>query len=46
VQLDVALRERVLPVYDAMKADPKRGIHARKVFAAVRKRHSERKTGK
>jgi len=33
------LREEVAPVYDAMKADPTRGIPARKVFAAVKSRH-------
>ena len=33
------LREEVAPVYDAMKADPKRGIPAEKVFAAIRAHH-------
>jgi antitoxin ParD1/3/4 len=36
------LKEEVVPVYDAMKADPKRGIPASKVFAAVRARHAAR----
>jgi antitoxin ParD1/3/4 len=36
------LTEEVLPVYDAMKADPKRGIPADKVFAALRAHHNAR----
>ena len=36
------LREEVAPVYDAMKADPKRGIPAKKVFDAVRAHHARR----
>jgi len=36
------LREEVVPVYDAMKADPKRGIPAKKVFDAVRAHHARR----
>lgn len=36
------LRSEVDPVYDAMKADPKRGISAKKAFAAVRARHAEK----
>ncbi len=36
------LREEVVPVYDAMKADPSRGIRAEKVFAELRARHSAR----
>src|SRR2546425_11420898 len=36
------LMDEVAPVYDAMKADPKRAIPASKVFAAVRARHSAR----
>jgi antitoxin ParD1/3/4 len=34
------LRSEVAPVYDAMKANPKRGIPAEKVFAELRARHS------
>jgi antitoxin ParD1/3/4 len=34
------LKEEVVPVYDVMKADPKRGIAAKKVFAAVRAHHA------
>jgi antitoxin ParD1/3/4 len=34
------LREEVAPAYDAMKADLKRGIPARKVFDCVRDRHA------
>jgi antitoxin ParD1/3/4 len=33
------LREEVVPVYDAMKADPSRGIPAEKVFEAIRAHH-------
>jgi antitoxin ParD1/3/4 len=36
------LREDVAPVYDAMKADPSRGIPAKKVFAELRARHANR----
>jgi antitoxin ParD1/3/4 len=36
------LRDEVVPVYDAVKADPKRAIPAKKVFAAVRKHHAAR----
>lgn len=36
------LREDVAPVYDAMKADPKRAIQAEKVFAEVRARHGRK----
>ncbi len=36
------LREAVAPVYDAMQADPGRGIPADQVRAALRARHAER----
>jgi len=36
------LRSEVGPVYDAMKADPKRAVSAKKAFAAVRARHAEK----
>lgn len=36
------LREEVAPAYDAMQADPERGIPAETAFAAVRARHAER----
>ena len=40
------LREEVAPAYDAMKADPSRGIPAADAFAAVKARHrARRKTG-
>lgn len=39
------LREDVAPVYDAMKADPSRGISAEAAFAAVRTRHAARLKG-
>ena len=40
------LREEVVPVYDAMQADPARGIPAEQVVAAIRARHSEHLKGK
>ena len=40
------LREDVAAAYDAMKADPSRGIPAEDVFAAVRARHAERVKGR
>jgi len=36
------LREEVVPVYDAMKADPARGLPAEQVFAEIRRIHSAR----
>ncbi len=36
------LRKEVVPVYDAMQADPARGIPAEQVMAAVRTCHAER----
>jgi antitoxin ParD1/3/4 len=36
------LNEVVGPAYDAMKADPSRGIPADKAFAAVRAHHAKR----
>jgi antitoxin ParD1/3/4 len=36
------LREEVGPVYDRMKADPKRAIPASKVFERVRAHHARR----
>ena len=36
------LRQEVAPVYDAMEADPSRGIPAREVLAAIRARHATR----
>jgi len=36
------LRDEVIPVYDAMQADPSRGIPADKVVAALRRRHTDR----
>jgi antitoxin ParD1/3/4 len=40
------LREDVVPVYDAMQADPARGIPAEQVVAAIRARHAEHLKGK
>jgi antitoxin ParD1/3/4 len=41
------LREEVAPVYDAMEADPTRGIPAEQVLASLHKHHAERlKTAK
>jgi antitoxin ParD1/3/4 len=34
--------EEVVSVYDAMKADPKRGVPADAAFAKVRARHAAR----
>ncbi len=39
------LRDEVAPVYDAMKADPSRGIPAEDAFSAVRARHAARLKG-
>lgn len=36
------LRDEVGPVFDAMKADPARGLPAKAAFDAVRARHAER----
>lgn len=36
------LREEVAPVYDAMEADPSRGIPADEVFAEIQQLHEER----
>jgi antitoxin ParD1/3/4 len=40
------LREEVVPAYDAMKADPTRGIPSEKVFATIRARHAARMKAK
>ncbi len=34
------LRSEVRPAYDAMKANPKRAVSAKKAFAVVRARHA------
>jgi antitoxin ParD1/3/4 len=34
------LRDEVAPTYDKMKANPKRGVVASKVFADIRTRHA------
>ena len=39
--VDRWLREEVAPVYDAMQADPNRGIPASQVFDELRKRHAD-----
>ncbi|WP_315838177.1 type II toxin-antitoxin system ParD family antitoxin [Bradyrhizobium prioriisuperbiae] len=36
------LREEVAPVYDAMKANPARGISAEQAFAEIKTRHAAR----
>jgi antitoxin ParD1/3/4 len=36
------LREEVVAVYDAMQADPARGIPAEEVMESIRARHAER----
>lgn len=40
------LRDEVAPTYDRMKADPQRGIPAKKVFARLRKQHATRTKSK
>lgn len=39
------LREEVVPVYDAMHADPGRGIGIDEVFNTIRAKHAERLKG-
>jgi antitoxin ParD1/3/4 len=39
--IDRWLREEVVPVYDAMKANPARGIPAQRVFAEIRAHHAK-----
>lgn len=39
--VDRWLREEVAPVYDAMQADPDRGIAASQVFEELRERHAK-----
>jgi antitoxin ParD1/3/4 len=39
--VDRWLQEEVAPVYDAMQADPDRGIAASQVFDELRERHAE-----
>lgn len=36
------LRDEVAPAYDAMAADPSRGLPAETVFAGIRERHVKR----
>jgi antitoxin ParD1/3/4 len=36
------LKEEVVPVYDAMQADPGRGIPAEQVMASMRAHHADR----
>lgn len=40
------LREEVGPTYDALKAEPKRGIPARQVFDEIRARHAAKTKSK
>ncbi len=40
--VDRWLKEEVIPVYDAMQADPSRGIPADQVKAAMRAHHADR----
>ena len=42
VAVEKWLREEVVGVYDAMKADPGRAIPAAQVFATIRARHADR----
>ncbi len=41
--VDRWLREEVAPVYDAMQADPDRGIPASQVFDELRAHHAEQR---
>ena len=43
--IDRWLREEVAPVYDAMIAEPARGLSAEAAFAAIRARHAARMKG-
>jgi antitoxin ParD1/3/4 len=36
------LRDEVVDIYDAMKADPARAVPAAQVFATIRARHADR----
>ena len=40
------LRDEVTPAYDKMKADPKRGVSAKRVFADIRAHHASRSKAK
>lgn len=40
--VDRWLREEVVPIYDAMKADPSRALDAASVFAELRAHHAAR----
>jgi antitoxin ParD1/3/4 len=40
------LRDEVAPAFDKMKADPKRGVSAKKVFTDIRARHASRSKAK
>jgi hypothetical protein len=44
VEFEHVLRKLVVPTYDAMKANPGRGIPIRKAFASIRARHKSRTT--
>ena len=44
--VDRWLREEVAPVYDAMEADPARGLPADRVFEAIRARHAKALAGR
>ncbi|GGF77918.1 CopG family transcriptional regulator [Paracoccus acridae] len=44
--VDRWLREEVAPVYDAMEADPARGLPADWVFEAIRARHAKALAGR
>ncbi|WP_295044799.1 type II toxin-antitoxin system ParD family antitoxin [uncultured Paracoccus sp.] len=44
--VDRWLREEVAPVYDAMQADPARGLSADQAFDAIRARHARALAGR
>ncbi len=42
IEAIIRLEQEIGPVYDAMQADPGRGIPARDVFASIRAHHADR----
>ncbi len=44
--VDRWLREEVAPVYDAMQADPGRGMAAEDVFTKIREHHAQKLAGR
>ena len=46
VAVETWLREDVAPVYEAMRADPNRGLSAETVFAQIRTHHAAQLKGR